>query len=330
MNEQAVESEYDFAAQSADEIAEYISQRHALVSVSPTDPDGRIDFRSRYVKAGSLSSWTVACPTGMAVKRLSRPAHFIVVMPLAGQLDIVVAKDQMVARPEIGLIADGAAISQSTFGVGSRHVGIAIAKDAMVTRLAALLDRPVLEQLTFKPYFDMRAGASLMLKQLAEALQIGVAGDAPLSRSPLALANLTQAITNLLLESFKHNLSAEMQAPSAAASPKHVKRALDYMRSNAGLQITMDDIAQASGVSVRALQIAFRRFRGSTPMASLRRIRLEQAHQELGTADVATTVADIARKWGFMHLGHFAALYQAAYGCKPSDTLRGGGSGGRR
>jgi len=34
------------------------------------------------------------------------------------------------------------------------------------------------------------------------------------------------------------------------------------------------------------------------------------------------TVADIALKWGFVSMGRFSHQYQAAFGERPSETLR--------
>jgi AraC-like DNA-binding protein len=34
------------------------------------------------------------------------------------------------------------------------------------------------------------------------------------------------------------------------------------------------------------------------------------------------TVADVAFRWGFNHLGRFAAFYRTRYGVPPSRTLR--------
>jgi transcriptional regulator GlxA family with amidase domain len=58
-------------------------------------------------------------------------------------------------------------------------------------------------------------------------------------------------------------------------------------------------------------------------MAYLRDLRLRRAHEDLRAADPsATTVAAIARRWGFAHMGRFAQDYQAAYGQTPSAALR--------
>jgi transcriptional regulator GlxA family with amidase domain len=75
---------------------------------------------------------------------------------------------------------------------------------------------------------------------------------------------------------------------------------------------------------VRSLQEGFRQHVGVSPMAYLRRVRLEHAHAELSEPrDGQRSVAAVAHRWGFGHLGRFAAAYRERYGVSPSDTLRG-------
>ena len=95
------------------------------------------------------------------------------------------------------------------------------------------------------------------------------------------------------------------------------------MEANAREPIGLADIAVAAGVSARALQSGFRRIRDSTPMARLREIRLELARADLAqpTGD-GRSVASIANRYGFAHLGRFAADYRARFNECPSETLR--------
>jgi transcriptional regulator GlxA family with amidase domain len=68
----------------------------------------------------------------------------------------------------------------------------------------------------------------------------------------------------------------------------------------------------------------FRRHLDSTPMAYLRRVRLDQVHHDLVTGDRwTTTVTAAAARWGFAHTGRFAVLYRETYGQSPHVTLRG-------
>lgn len=107
------------------------------------------------------------------------------------------------------------------------------------------------------------------------------------------------------------------------AKPALLRRAIDYIESNADRDIALADVADAVYVTPRALQYMFRRHLEVSPMGYLRRVRLDHAHQELLTADPAsTTVQGVASRWGFAHTGRFAAAYRSAYGQNPSDTLK--------
>jgi transcriptional regulator GlxA family with amidase domain len=86
---------------------------------------------------------------------------------------------------------------------------------------------------------------------------------------------------------------------------------------------TVGDLARRAGTSVRTLQATFRNSVGMTPMDYLRRLRLSRARADLLAADPRfDTVARIAHRWGFTHLGRFAAAYRSRYGVRPSVDLR--------
>jgi AraC-like DNA-binding protein len=68
---------------------------------------------------------------------------------------------------------------------------------------------------------------------------------------------------------------------------------------------------------------AVQRYRGTTPMDHIRARRLERVHDELLAADpLATSVTDVAMRWGFGHLGKFAQAYRRRFDERPSETLR--------
>ena len=73
------------------------------------------------------------------------------------------------------------------------------------------------------------------------------------------------------------------------------------------------------------LQLAFRRFRDTTPMAQLRALRLERARSELAKAGQdGGSVTSVANAHGFGSLSRFAADYKARFHESPSETLRRG------
>ena len=108
------------------------------------------------------------------------------------------------------------------------------------------------------------------------------------------------------------------------AHPTTLRRALAFIDENAHTDVTVADIADAAHVTVRAVQLAFRRHLDTTPMEYLRRVRLEHAHNELKDADPTTTVTSVAYRWGFPSSSRFAAHYRQLYGVSPRTTLRRG------
>ena len=119
------------------------------------------------------------------------------------------------------------------------------------------------------------------------------------------------------------NRAPSRQAPASAESDvalRHVQRAEGLFRRKAKRPLTLAEAAACAGCSVRALQLAFRRRRGMTPMAALRRIRLEAARAAL--ADGPTSIRAIAAAYRFTNPGRFARLFKEVFGQSPSELRR--------
>ena len=106
------------------------------------------------------------------------------------------------------------------------------------------------------------------------------------------------------------------------AMPRHVKRAIEFMIANIAEPLTLDKIAAVSGVSERALQMGFRQFKMTTPMAYLRYLRLEAMHQDLKGGQPGMELKEVGLRWGFLHMGRMAAEYRSRYGELPSETYK--------
>jgi AraC-like DNA-binding protein/tetratricopeptide (TPR) repeat protein len=101
--------------------------------------------------------------------------------------------------------------------------------------------------------------------------------------------------------------------------PRHLKRAVHYLRDNLERKIVLSELVRVTGTSERTLQKQFRQVLGMSPLGYLRRLRLIAARQEILQADCAS-IADIAMRFGCHHLGRFAADYRKCFGETPSAT----------
>jgi AraC-like DNA-binding protein len=145
-----------------------------------------------------------------------------------------------------------------------------------------------------------------------------------MAANPLVTGTLQQLAAAAAIATFPNTaMDVTYQPGPGFAAPATVRRAIEYIEAHAAEPITLADIARAAGVTGRALQFAFRRHHGMTPMAYLRQVRLDSAHRELLSADpTRASVAQIAARHGFPSANRFTSWYRASYGVPPSRTLR--------
>ncbi|GAB3938340.1 helix-turn-helix transcriptional regulator [Micromonospora vulcania] len=144
------------------------------------------------------------------------------------------------------------------------------------------------------------------------------------SAQPLVIGNAARMLAAAALTVFPNTAVTDPTIEDRRdASTATLRRAITFMDEHADRDISAADIANAAAVSVRAVQLAFRRHLGTTPMAYLRRIRLDRAHHDLVRADPhRDTVSAIASRWGFANHSRFTARYHASYGVPPRETLK--------
>jgi len=142
---------------------------------------------------------------------------------------------------------------------------------------------------------------------------------------PLIVPELTRVASVAFLETFPSTaMTVAYTGEPGWVAPAAVRQAVAFIHAHAGQPVTPDQFAAAAGVTGRALRYAFRRYFDVTPMGYLRRVRLEQAHQELLAAGPASglTVQAVARRWGWASHSRFTVDYQQRFGVLPSSTLR--------
>ena len=102
-----------------------------------------------------------------------------------------------------------------------------------------------------------------------------------------------------------------------------LKEARGLLEHSLDLDLKLSDTAKHLGVSQRTLEYTFKHNLGMTPKNYLQILRLHAIRDELKCADPRVTkVSDIALKYAFYHLGHFASEYKKLFGESPVDTLK--------
>lgn len=138
----------------------------------------------------------------------------------------------------------------------------------------------------------------------------------------LAWNEAQRDVTRALLDLYRFRAEG---APTGWSEHRHarVRSAVEYIHAHAHEPLTVSDIARAADLSVRGLQEAFQRALDRTPMQYLREVRLRRSHEDLQRAEPGqTSVAEVAARWGFTHMGRFSGEYLQRFGEYPKQTLR--------
>ena len=190
----------------------------------------------------------------------------------------------------------------------------------VVCTIAALLERPVLDSLDLEPVLDLTTPSGQIIGNLAGTIVQGMRNSGPLLSSPLGVSMLSEAMADLIIRFTHHRFTQRLGQRITAVAPWHVRRAIDYMHANISEPFTIAMVADAVGVSLRALQCGFRAFRGTSPGGYLRTIRLQAAHDQLADPLNQKSVREICAMWGFFHPGRFSIVYRNAFGECPKET----------
>lgn len=180
------------------------------------------------------------------------------------------------------------------------------------------LGRRIANPIAFDPGVDFsRPEMAHWREDVMRLVNRSEAGPAPI----LSAALCEQQVMADFLRLQPHDMADFVAPTPREAIPRHLRRAVEFMRAHAQDPITLADLAAVAGVSGRTLQLAWKAAFGQTPTEALTQERLRRARYELRNAGPEISVADAARKWGFAHLGRFSAAYRAMFGEFPRETL---------
>ncbi|WP_374313364.1 AraC family transcriptional regulator [Microbacterium sp.] len=203
------------------------------------------------------------------------------------------------------------------------QLSLMIPRDHLQIEVQNLLGRDLLRPIEFHGEIDLLTPGAQAMVQMLRVIDSASGHDGGLLTNTLGTQRLEQVLVHSLLFAQPHNYSAALAGPAPAAGLRPVSQAVELLRESPEHPWTLTELATAVSLSGRSLQEGFRRTLNSTPMGYLRRLRLEKVREELTSASPETiSVTEVAARWGFTHLGRFAAAYRSEYSERPSETLR--------
>jgi AraC-like DNA-binding protein len=286
---------------------------------------GSYRTKSSVANVGGLRAGRVAetCATQFRTRLPVVDAVWITVFERGtGSMVLPGSDEAAVGNVATGLIRASGARHWAAWSDDNIRLNLSLPAGLLRRSLEALLDGQKVESVAFRPTFDQRRGAGATICRMTHSLFAELAESESLLTNELAIRSFEEHLALCLLLGLPHSHSERVLYHRTSAAPANVKRAEEFMHANAREPLTIEAVADAAGCSVRALQLAFRRFRGTAPMAELQRIRLEAARTEMLRAEPPRSLATIAAEYGFSNPSRYAQLFRRTYGAYPSEAFR--------
>ena len=264
---------------------------------------------------------------GQAVRIRPAPLEtfYLVQIPLRGGTVVRHGGHTVDSTPALASVLSPDDASDMHWSEGSPHRIFYADRHAVDRELARLLGGPVDAPVRFDVGMSTTTSAAKAWLRGVDffADELSQSADECLLDHPQVAGRFEQGLLSKLLLTHRHSYSDLLTRPAHLGSPgRLVRRACVLIQDHHDEALTVADVAEALGVSVRALQDCFRRELQTTPTAYLRACRLDAVHRALSVADPAESVTTLAVRHGFTHLGRFAGEYRARFGESPSTTLR--------
>jgi AraC-like DNA-binding protein len=294
---------------------------HRLKLVGPSKNFG---FTQRATRIGPITLADVTYETDVALSFDQPRASYHVNIPLAGWFESRHRGVEITVTPEAASVfrPDGETTVNRWPG-GTRNLAVKIDRSAVDRALEVLIGDSVESPIPFNATLKLQAGAAADWVRLLLTVHRQLDGPDSLLRHPRVWDPLVESLIHGLLLVADHPYRQALAAPADPGRPTAVRDAMDIIDGGPHLPLTTSTLARQCHVSVRTLQEGFQRHLGISPMTYLRLVRLRRAHRDLRSADPShNTVASIAHRWGFTHLGSFAAAHKKMYGETPRQALR--------
>ncbi len=317
-----IKSHSNIIISSAESAWAHFADNNTSVVIRPGD-NGSFDYRKKICFIGSFFVSSSYTSSGWGFEMTSETDGFMLSLPKCGLSEWVTKTDRLSHTTGSVLVLDSQLITSGKFSMGTQNNTVFVPNLILVEELSMCLGFPARQRISFKNHQNLNREANALLSYLISSVLLGATGTAPLLKAPLAVKNLQQALITAMLHVLPNNYSKLLLDDSTVIppTPKLIKSAISFIMQNSECPITLSDIAKHSSVSVRALQLGFKKYRGMTPLEYIRGVRLESVNLALSDPLNLMTTKELALKAGFTNYYLFSKYFYQKYGLFP-DKIR--------
>lgn len=159
-----------------------------------------------------------------------------------------------------------------------------------------------------------------LLVGMASVLDDWATGTVGTKRHPSFHKYMELTILHCLADAIRNQEDGGLTGSMVGTMPLTAIRT--FMIDHMADELSVKDIAEAAGVSIRTLQNGFADHYFMSPKQMLTTMRLDKARELLKARKGPASVRAVCKAVGFGHAGRFSKEYADRFGESPSETLR--------
>ncbi|MDH6287050.1 AraC family transcriptional regulator [Rhodococcus opacus] len=305
-----------------DQVRSVVGSAFCPHTLEPAGGDGAASCRFHSATAGTIGLHYLDYGTGMRIRPSDLDDFYLIQIPLSGVAEINWGAETFESTPAVASILQPGGSTTMEWHKGNRQLIVRIDRQGLERQVQEALGAPLREPLRFDLRMELERPGIRSWRSVLELLRGEMENGGSLPNEPIVMKEFERLLLSQLIVAQPNNYTEALQRPVPAA-PRTIRRAVEILEHHADEMLTVEDVASATGISVRALQDGFKKYYGTTPMGYLREVRMKAVRAWLLEADPSTTtVSDAASRCGFVHLGRFSVQYREKFGETPSATLR--------
>jgi AraC-binding-like domain len=197
---------------------------------------------------------------------------FLQILPIRGAGDVRHGSESIALAAGAGAIVTADSPFKANFSSDYEQLVLRIKVQGLTGKLAALTGTAINKPLRLDVLKNSGYAAAHMLRGYLPLLARTLTTAVP----PFPdwwVVQTEQLLMTLFLCGYRHNYSHLLERQVPIAAPPQVRRAEEYIEANQQRAVTLEELAEVTGVSVFSLFRSFKRYRGYSPFQFLAQVR---------------------------------------------------------
>ena len=308
-----------FRASRVDQAEEHISRLVNPHRIGVIKEAKKLDVSFSGIREDDINFLLIEYGAAVEVRPEQSGDYFYVQTTVAGFSEVIKDNEQISVPENSTVVVSPERPYQMRIASGTKRLVVGIKKNALERHLARLCGRALDRPLRFRTESHSPAASKIWLTQIDNLYSLFKLNPTSY-RNEMCRRHYYDATCTLLLNLFANNHTDVLSSDSVDPVPQRCRAAMEYMREHVSTKVTVTDIAEYVGLSVRALQLSFRRYYNMTPAEALRNLRLDAVKVTLEQSDPSTNVTSVLLDFGISSFGHFAAQFRNRFGVTPSEV----------